>query len=199
MARIHEQDANTPHPGSPQTGEVVIRGAILAISCAISYWLITHILANTYSISRDDNLLGGMWAVVATIFVYRYSHAESVRAALSRMAATSISFVLCLVYLLIFPFHVWGMATLIGIGAIVVTTMGRPDDTITTGITIAVVMVVAALSPHDAWRQPILRLVDTALGVAVGVAAAWLGTHAMRVTKLFGRDNSPKAHGEERA
>jgi hypothetical protein len=44
-----------------------------------------------------------------------------------------------------------------------------------------------------------LRLVDTALGVAVGVAAAWLGTYAMRVTKLFGRDNSPKAHGEERA
>ena len=188
MARIHEQDANTPHPGSPQTGEVVIRGAILAISCAISYWLITHILANTYSISRDDNLLGGMWAVVATIFVYRYSHAESVRAALSRMAATSISFVLCLVYLLIFPFHVWGMATLIGIGAIVVTTMGRPDDTITTGITIAVVMVVAALSPHDAWRQPILRLVDTAVGVAVGIAAAWLGAHAMRMTKLIGRD-----------
>ena len=185
MARIHEQDANTPHPGSPQTGEVVIRGAILAISCAISYWLITHILANTYSISRDDDLLGGMWAVVATIFVYRYSHAESVR--------------LCLVYLLIFPFHVWGMATLIGIGAILVTTMGRPDDSITTGITIAVVMVVAALSPHDAWRQPILRLVDTALGVAVGVAAAWLGTRAMRVTKLFGRDNSPKAHGEEHA
>jgi uncharacterized membrane protein YccC len=165
----------------------------------VSYWLITHILANTYSISRDDDLLGGMWAAVATIFVYRYSHAESVRAALSRMAATSISFVLCLVYLLIFPFHVWGMAALIGIGTIVVTTMGRPDDTITTGITIAVVMVVAALSPHGAWRQPILRLADTALGVAVGVAAAWLGTHAMRVTKLFGRDNSPKAHGEERA
>jgi hypothetical protein len=103
---------------------------VLAISCVISYWLITHILAQTYSISGDDNLLGGMWAVAATIFVYRYSHAESVRAALSRMAATFVSFALCLVYLLIFPFHVWGMAALIGIGAIVVTTMGRPDDTI---------------------------------------------------------------------
>ncbi len=199
MLNIQKQDANALHAGSPQTAEVVIRGAILAISCAISYWLITHILANTYSISRDDDLLGGMWAVAATIFVYRYSHAESVRAALSRMAATSVSFALCLIYLLIFPFHVWGMAALIGIGAIVVTTMGRPDDTITTGITIAVVMVVAALSPHGAWRQPILRLIDTALGVAVGVAAAWLGTHAMLVTKLFGRDNSPKAPGEERA
>jgi uncharacterized membrane protein YccC len=153
----------------------------------ISYWLITNILANTYSVSRDDDLLGGMWAVAATIFVYRYSHAESVHAALSRMAATSVSFALCLVYLLIFPFHIWGMAALIGVGAIVVTTMGRPDDTITTGITIVVVMVVAALSPHAAWRQPILRLFDTAVGVAVGVVAAWVGTNVMRVNKLIGR------------
>jgi uncharacterized membrane protein YccC len=196
MARTQQQDANTSQGTPHQTGEVVMRGAILAISCAISYWLITHILANTYSISRDDNLLGGMWAVVATIFVYRESNAESVRSALSRMAATSVSFALCLIYLLMFPFHIWGMAALIGIGAIVVTTMGRPDDTITTGITTAVVMVVAALSPHDAWRQPILRLVDTAVGVAVGVAAACLGANFMRVTRLMGRDNLHKDAGE---
>ena len=198
MATLHKQDGQGIHLVSFQTGEVVARGAILAISCVISYWLITHILANTYSISRDDDLLGGMWAVAATIFVYRYSHAESVRAALSRMEATSVSFALCLVYLLIFPFHLWGMAALIGIGAIVVTIMGRPDDTITTGITIAVIMVVAALSPHNAWRQPILRLVDTAVGVAVGVAAAWLGANAMRVTKLIGWDTPPKADAGER-
>ena len=187
------------HDAPPRTGEdqrltpmarpqqqVIIRGTMLAISCAISYWLITRILADAYSVSTDDDLLGGMWAVVATIFVYRYSHAESVRAALSRMAATAVSFALCLVYLLIFPFHIWGMAALIGIGVIVVTTMGRPDDTITTGITIAVVMVVAALSPQHAWRQPILRLVDTAVGVAVGVATAWLDTHAMPRNKVTG-------------
>jgi Fusaric acid resistance protein-like len=198
MATIHKQDGHGIHLVPFQRAEVVARGALLAISCAISYWLITHILANTYSISRDDDLLGGMWAVAATIFVYRYGHAESVRAALSRMAATSVSFVLCLVYLLIFPFYLWGMATLIGIGAIVVTAMGRPDDTITTGITIAVIMVVAALSPHDAWRQPILRLVDTAVGVAVGVAAAWLGANAMRVTKLIGWGNRTKTDAGER-
>ncbi len=182
-----------------QTGEIVARAAVLAVSCAISYWLITRILGNTYSVSRDDDLLGGMWAVAATIFVYRYSHAESVHAALSRMAATSVSFALCLLYLLIFPFHVWGMAALIGIGAIIVTTMGRPDDTITTGITIAVIMVVAALSPHGAWRQPILRLVDTTVGVAVGVAGVWLGANAVRMTKLVGQDNLPKEDAGERA
>jgi uncharacterized YccA/Bax inhibitor family protein len=52
--------------------------------------------------------------------------------------------------------------------------LGRPDDVITTGITTAVVMVVAAISPNHAWMQPILRMVDTIVGVAVGVVGAWL-------------------------
>jgi uncharacterized membrane protein YccC len=162
------------------TGEVAIRGVVLAGSCVLSNWLITRILADAYSVSNDDDLLGGMWAVVATIFVYRYSQAESVRSALSRMASTLVSFVLCLAYLLLFPFNLWGMAALIAIGTVAVSLMGRPDDTITTGITIAVVMVVAELSPQGAWRQPILRLVDTAVGVAVGVAAAWASNTLMR-------------------
>jgi uncharacterized membrane protein YccC len=47
----------------------------------------------------------------------------------------------------------------------------RPGDAITAGITTAVVMVVAAVSPHDAWQQPILRFADT----VIGLAAAWVG------------------------
>jgi uncharacterized membrane protein YccC len=170
------------------TGIVVFRGMLLAVSCVISFWLITHILPSLYSASRGDELLGGMWAVAATIFVYRYSHAENVRAALSRMSATLVSFFLCFVYLGFLPFHVWGMAALIGIGSIAVTMIGRADDTITTGITTAVVMVVAAMDPHGAWRQPILRLIDTAVGVAVGVAAGWIsGRHLTVKAKLWFR------------
>ena len=149
-------------------------GCALAISCFISYALITHILTRAYFVSRDDDLLGGMWAVAATIFVYRQSYQQSVRAALSRMAATLLSFVLCLIYLLLFPFSPWGMAALIGIGAIALTLVGRSEDVITTGITTAVVMVVACISPQHAWQQPILRLVDTVVGVGVGIAAAWI-------------------------
>jgi hypothetical protein len=48
----------------------------------------------------------------------------------------------------------------------------RPDDVITTGITTNVVMVVAAMSPEPAWKQPLLRTVDTLVGVAVGVLGA---------------------------
>ena len=165
--------------GSNQRADAVVHGFALSILCVISFEVITHLLAHIYSISRDDNLLGGMWAVVATIFVYRCSHVQSLSAALSRTAATLLSFTLCLAYLLIFPFHVLGMVSLIGIGAVVMTLVGRPDDIITTGITTAVVMVVAGISPHDAWLQPILRLMDSVVGIAVGIVASWV---SLRVT-----------------
>jgi len=148
---------------------------VLGVSCLISYLLITCILGRTYLLSRDDELLGGMWAVAGTIFVYRQSTQQSMNAALSRLAATSVSFLLCLVYLLIFPFSPWGLAALIAIGALLMSLLGRPEDIITTGITTVVVIVVAEISPQHAWKDPILRMIDTIVGTVVGIAAAWIG------------------------
>jgi uncharacterized membrane protein YccC len=172
----------------------VVYSVALAASCLISYWIVTQILAQVHPVSRTDDLLGGMWAVIATVFVYRNTYERSGAAASSRMAATLVSFALCLAYLLIAPFSVWGMATLIGVGALVVMLIGRTDDTVTTGVTTAVVMVVAALSPHNAWQQPILRLVDTGVGIAVGVVAAWIG---LRLAHLNTRRCAAPATAEE--
>ena len=137
------------------------QGVGLAAASLISYALITHILTRVYSVSREDDLVGGMWVVVATVFVYRESYEKSMRAALSQFSATVLSFALCLVYLLIFPFHPMGMAALIGIGTVVLTTTA--------------VMVNAGIAPQHAWRKPILRLVDTSIGLGVGIAAARIG------------------------
>lgn len=165
---------NNMAPATTHAAGAALHGLALSVWCVISFELITHLLAQIYSISRDDNLLGGMWAVVATVFVYRCSRVQSLNAALSRMAATSLSFALCFTYLLVFPFQPLGMAVLIGIGAVVMTLVRRPDDVITTGITTAAVMVVAGISPHHAWLQPILRVIDTAVGIAIGITASWV-------------------------
>ena len=90
---------------------------------------------------------------------------------LTRFIATCVSFALCLLYLLLFPFQPLGMAVLIGLGTMVMMILGRREDIVTTGITTAVVMVVAAMSPRDAWQQPLLRLVDTVVGIAVGIGS----------------------------
>jgi uncharacterized membrane protein YccC len=152
----------------------VIYALEMAIACAISYWIITYGLAPF--VDRASDFLGGMWAAVATVFVFRDTRANSVSAGLSRLLATCVSFALCLLYLLLFPFQPVGMAALIGIGTVVMMLLGRREDIVTTGITTAVVMVVAAMSPHDAWQQPLLRVVDTVVGIAVGIACRWIGS-----------------------
>ena len=139
----------------------------MTIACAISYWITTSGL--TGFVGKSSDFLGGMWAVVATVFVFRDTRINSLSAGLARFIATCVSFALCLLYLLLFPFQVLGMAVLIGAGTVVMMLLGRREDIVTTGITTAVVMVVAAMSPQDAWEQPLLRLIDTIVGIAVGL------------------------------
>jgi uncharacterized membrane protein YgaE (UPF0421/DUF939 family) len=149
----------------------VVYALNMGLACLITYWIMTHILSRFVDESAD--FLGGMWAVVATVFVFRETRLRSLSAGIARLIATCVSFALCLLYLLLFPFTPVGMAALIAIGAMVMSSLDRRDDIVTVGITTAVVMVVAAMSPVGAWHQPLLRLVDTLVGIAVGVACKW--------------------------
>ena len=118
-----------------------------------------------------------MWAAISAVFVFHDDYDQSVNAALNRLAATIVSCVLCLSYLIVFPFHVWGMGALIGISSIILTLANHPDAVVTTGITIAVIMVVAEISQNKAWQQPILRLMDTLVGAVSAVAVAKLAQY----------------------
>ena len=149
----------------------VIYALNMAIACAIAYWIMTQALISV--INKDSDLLGGMWAAVAAVFVFRTTREDSWSAGVARLIATSVSFALCLLYLWFFSFTVPGMAALIGLGTLAMMLLDRRDDIVTTGITTVVVMVVAAVSPQDAWHQPLLRLVDTVVGVGVGVSCKW--------------------------
>ena len=115
--------------------------------------------------------------MVATVFVFRETREHSLSAAVERLIATGVSFALCLAYLLIFPFTPVGMAFVIGLGTLVMMFLGRQNEIVTTGITTAVVLVVAGLSPEGAWRQPILRLIDTVVGIGVAVICKWIASY----------------------
>ena len=89
----------------PAVTVAVLDCGVLAIACLLSYWLVTYLLARLHSVSAADDLLGGLWAVIATVFVCRFSYHQSMAAALSRMSATCVSFAFCLAYLIFLPFH----------------------------------------------------------------------------------------------
>jgi uncharacterized membrane protein YccC len=172
---MRSQDAIMPKVKNPKLSSWDVAYALnMAIACLITYWIMTHTLSRFVDESSD--FLGGMWAVVATVFVFRETRLQSVSAGIARLIATCVSFALCLLYLSLFPFTPVGMAALIAIGTLVIALLGRRDDIVTVGITTAVVMVVAAMSPADAWQQPLLRLADTVVGITVGVACKWVGS-----------------------
>ncbi|SNT60176.1 Fusaric acid resistance protein-like [Asanoa hainanensis] len=158
----------------PPVRVALVESAVLGLSCVLAFWLASEAFTRVYIDSRDSDLLGGMWAALSTIFVNRATFQESLAAGVSRMSATLVSFVICLVYLVFLPFHLWAFGLLIGVSSLVGLLTGRRGDATTAAITTAVVLVVAAISPVDPWQQPILRLVDTVIGVIIGVATAWL-------------------------
>jgi uncharacterized membrane protein YgaE (UPF0421/DUF939 family) len=151
----------------------VVYAISLTIASLIAY-VITYYVLEPF-VNQTNDLLGGMWATVATVFVFRDSRDLSLRAAVARFFATCVSFVLTFVYLLLLPFSPVGMAVIIGLGTIVVMLLGRRDDVVTTGITTAVIMVVAGMGPASlGWTIPPLRLLDTVIGIVVAVGCWWI-------------------------
>lgn len=189
-ARAQTGPGGPRSPGTTSTrarvATAVADSGLLAVSCLVSYWLTTSILSSIHSVSEADDVLGGLWAVIATIFVMRQSYDQSIAAALTRILATFVSFAICLLYLAFLPFHSVAMAALIGLSSLTVVLIGRPGDSATAAIATAIVMVSAAVSPQDAWQLPILRVADTLIGIAIGIAAAWM------VLRLVGRVRHPK-------
>jgi uncharacterized membrane protein YccC len=166
----------------------VVYSLNIAVACLITYWIITSLLGGF--VDQASDFLGGMWAVVAVVFVFRDTRARALSSGIARLIATCVSFALCLPYLVIFPSTPVGLATLIGIGTLIMAALGRRDDIVTTGITTAVVMVVAAMSPQNAWQQPLLRLVDTVVGIALGVTFKWIGSYLFKLGERLHDRNS---------
>ncbi|MEU0837441.1 FUSC family protein [Streptomyces sp. NPDC005969] len=172
--------------GSPRAGnEKLLTYSIeVGLASLLSYWAATRIWSSTHQ-PYENGQLGGMWAAISTIFVVRECKRKSVTVAISRMSATLISFILCLVYLAFLPFQAWGLALLVGLSVLVPGLVGRPGDEATAAITTTVVMVVAGLNPHGAWKQPLLRLADTSIGVAAGIVTLVI---VNQIGKWTGRD-----------
>jgi uncharacterized membrane protein YgaE (UPF0421/DUF939 family) len=184
MASLAVDQPNAPEPEmkkleSLSVGDIAY-SASMAIASVISYWIMTYALSGLVGSATD--YLGGMWATVATIFVFRDTRMASLSAGAQRFMATCVSFALCEIYFLIFPFKAVGMAALLGIGTLILMILGRREDIVTTAITTVVVMVVAAIDPRSAWLQAPLRLLDTVVGIAVGIGLKSLASF------LFFRD-----------
>ena len=160
----------------------------MGIACLITYWIMTYLLYGF--VDQGSNFLGGMWAGGAVIFVFGDTRAHALYAGIARLIVTCVSFALCLPYLLLFRFTPIGLAILLGIGTLAMALLHRGDDIATAGITTTVVVVVAAMSPNNAWQEPLLRLFDTVVGITLGVICKWIGSYLFFLGERLHERNS---------
>ena len=146
----------------------------MAVACLITSWVMIFLLPRL--VGWHSTSVGVLWAMISAVFVYKDTRTHSLSAGISRLIATFASFALCQIYLSLLPATAIGMAALIAIGVLMMILVGRPDETGLTAITIAVIMIVAANNPQEAWLQPLLRLVDTVIGISIGVACKWVAS-----------------------
>jgi uncharacterized membrane protein YccC len=157
----------------------------MALACLITYWIMVTIHSR-FGLGASSEVVGTLWAVVATIYVFRDTRAKSLSASVGRVIATVVSFALCFAYLLLFPFTPIGLLAVLAGGTLIMMALGRREEIGLAGVTTAVVMLVAAVDVQDAWQQPLLRLMDTLIGIAVGVACKWIASFVF--FKLIGEE-----------
>ena len=147
----------------------------MGFACVLSYAVMK--LLNV-AVEGHSDPIGGMWAAVAAAFVFRDSRQHSLAAGTGRLIGTSVSFALCLPYLWFIQPNLIGMGILLGTGTLVMMLLERREDILTAAVTTIVVMVVALANPTDAWKQPLLRLFDTTVGIVIGVLGKWIASFA---------------------
>ena len=154
----------------PSNREVAY-AAGMGIACLVTYWVMISLLPGLTGTCGTPVAI--IWAVISAAFVYKDTRSHSMSAGISRLIGTLISVVLCSAFLALFRPSPVGMAILIAIGTIATIWLDRSGEIGVTAITTAVVLVVSTSDPQKAWQQPLLRLLDTVVGIIVGVVCKW--------------------------
>lgn len=153
----------------PKAVSVTIQNIIIVV-CA--YFAGYYFTASFHVLSA---MIGGLWAVISAIIVLESTFKETLHSAKVRILGSLIGAIIAGVYLLFFPFTVVGFAICIGVGAFANHLIGLPYTIKLTGVTIAVVMIVSALSDnlHPIYNA-ILRFVESAIGSVIAAIVSYI-------------------------
>lgn len=156
-----------------------IRPVMVVASCigvVMAYLIGTFVTGPFHQASSS---MGAMLACTSAVVVLQTPGLrESLRAGLLRVAGTALGALLAYAYLRLFAFSTLGMMLAVALLVVLSMLLGIPDNGRMATITLLAILLVSQRShalPHGV--NCLLRFVESALGVAVGVVLAWLTSH----------------------
>ncbi len=120
-------------------------------------------------------MVGGLWAVISGLIVSEPATVkESIATARTRVTGSAIGCLFGAVYLLLFSFNPFTYALFIGIASLLCYLLNYGQHVKLAAITMSVVIVVSSVSQINPVKNALLRLIESCIGVGVGVLVSWL-------------------------
>ncbi len=149
--------------------------AMLALSKSIAV-VLSFILGSLFTsqIHQASKLLGAMLAAVSSLVVLQADVKTSVRMGWLRILGTFIGVLIAYLYLVIFPFNIWGMALSVFLLSLLCMWVGIPDDGRIATMTLVMILIISEMSPElPPLTNGMLRFCEATIGSLIGIALAW--------------------------
>ncbi len=150
-----------------------------SIGVLLSYFLGSFL---TFHLHEKTGYIGAMLACTSCIVVLQIgSLQDSLKLAWLRVIGTFLGAVMAIIYLLLFPFSVFGMIIAIFILDLICMMLRVPDNGKVASITLVVILIVshytAGLNP---FLNGALRFFEAAVGTSIGIVMVWLMSLILR-------------------
>ncbi len=149
---------------------------LLALSKSIAV-VLSFVLGSllTSHIHQASSLLGAMLAAVSCLVVLQSDIKTSVRLGWLRILGTFIGVIIAYIYLIFFPFTVWGMAIAVFLLSQLCMWVGIPDDGRIATMTLVMIMIISKMSPElPPLTNGTLRFGEATIGSLIGIGLAWV-------------------------
>jgi uncharacterized membrane protein YccC len=114
--------------------------------------------------------IGAVWCVVAGIVVLQASRHETMKASILRLVGTFVGAFVGAIYLLLFPYNIWGMSIAVGVTVLLSQILHVPDNGRLAAITVVIVLAFSAALPDlNPWANAGLRFFESCIGASIAV------------------------------
>lgn len=146
-----------------------------SVAVLLAYLLGAHLTGHFHEESR---WMGSMLAAISSVVVLQGDLKTSIRQGWLRVIGTFIGTVIAYLYLILFPFTLWGMVVTVFVLDLLCMLFGIPDNGRMATITLVVILIVSKMSPDlSPLINGLLRFTEATVGAFIGIGLAWLLDH----------------------
>lgn len=159
----------------------ILRAVVENFIVAVLAYLLGYYFTAMFHVGTAE--VGGLWSVISGVFVMSEKENLTFKSARMRIKASFLGCLIAGAYLYFFSFSVVGFALSIALGVLICHIFRIPDHIKTTGITIAVVVIISVVRDIGPIDNAGLRFAESVIGSLVAVAVGYTGMIVFRLKK----------------